>query len=102
MIKYLLVLLLVVNLSGCGAETPKPEIIYKTINVSVPVYTVPEFNIPAKPLIEKDALTMSDKGDYTKIIRAWILSVSTLETYSQKLLNILEGLNEKKDTTVPQ
>jgi hypothetical protein len=94
-IKLLLISSLILLLIGCAK--PAPQIVYTTIEVEVPVYTIPEFVIPDEPYIPLDDLTREDIHDHNKIGKAYVLSIEIYETYTFKLRNLLEGIQKGRD-----
>jgi PBP1b-binding outer membrane lipoprotein LpoB len=64
-------LLISMILVGCSTKEP-PQTVYQTVEVEVPVYQVPEFNIPKRPLLPVDALNDSHKDDHNAIGKAYV------------------------------
>jgi len=88
--KTILVLLVVASLMGC-AHT-EPQIVYETIEIEIPVYQVPQFEIPEQPVLPIYQLANEDKGNHEKIGKAYVKSINILRYYSRSLKDILEGL----------
>lgn len=76
-------------LTGCAALAPAP--IVKTEYVSVPV-VVPK--AIARPKLETDNLKPGDGPDI--VVRAYIITIKTLEEYSMELETQLNGLRVNK------
>lgn len=75
-----------------GCAKPKPQIVYTTVEVEVPVYQIPRFNIPPKPILPTEYLTEEDRGDHNTIGKAYVAAKRILEGYADELYNLLEGI----------
>jgi hypothetical protein len=89
--RILVLVLLLILLSSC-ASTPEVRIEYRTKIVETPIYQIPEFNIPPRPLLPTELLKDTNRGDHNAIGRAYIASKKILEGYVVELTNILEGI----------
>lgn len=89
--KLLIVLLLLTSL---GCSTPKPQIIYETREVEVPVYQIPKFYIPSKPILPINVLTIEDKGDSSTIGKAYVKTVNILEGLVDEMTAIMQGIKK--------
>ena len=84
-------LLLLTFLNACASE-PQVRIEYRTKIVETPIYKIPEFDIPPRPVLPTELLSAQQKGDHNAIGRAYIAAQAILEVYVIKLTNILEGI----------
>ena len=91
--KVLATVLLSSLLLSCA--TPEKQIVYVTKEIDRPVYQIPEFTIPDRPILPIEHLVESDKNDHNIIGKAYVISIKALRTYNQQLLNILKGIKEK-------
>jgi len=82
--KKVLILLLVVFISGCGLFKPKEVI------VEVPVYEVPKFDMPVRPILSSKGGTLNDVTKNTE------KDLTDLEGYSIQLENLLKSLKSQK------
>ena len=94
----ILVLLLLSSVLLFSCAKPKPQIIYTTVEVEVPVYQIPKFNIPPKPILPTQFLTEDDRSDHNTIGKAYVAAKRILEGYADELYNLLEGIQEKSPT----
>ena len=93
--KILVLVLSSVLLFSCAK--PKPQIIYTTVDVAVPVYQIPKFNIPPKPILPTQFLTEEDRSDHNTIGKAYVAAKRILEGYADELYNLLEGIKKGEE-----
>lgn len=93
--KILVLVLSSVLLFSCAK--PKPQIIYTTVEVEVPVYQIPKFNIPPKPILPTQFLEEEDRGDHNTIGKAYVAAKRILEGYADELYNLLEGIKKGEE-----
>lgn len=93
----ILALIVALLISGCATSSKTPPIVYETIEVEVPVYQAPEFDIPEIPSLPVDDLSWSNKNDHDAIAKAYVISIKELRTHVEALHNLLEGI-KKGDT----
>ena len=91
--KKTLLILAVLSLMACGST--RPVIIHETNEVAIATYQIPEFHIPSKPVLPINSLRPEDKGNHNLIGKAYVKTVNMLDSFSDELLNILEGIKEK-------
>ena len=82
--------MIVLLISSCASRTPTT--IYETVEVEVPVYQAPKFEIPEKPSLPVDNLSWSDENDHDTIAKAYVISIKELRAYVDALYNLLEGI----------
>lgn len=93
----ILTLLLLISLMGCGSKQLPPQTVYVTQEVEVPIYQVPKFDIPTKPMIPVEALNWSHIDDHNVIGKSYVTTVEILKADAQKLRNLLEGIKKGED-----
>ena len=91
-----LILIVVLSALLIGCAKPEPRIIYTTVEVVKPVYQIPKFTIPPKPTLPTNLLQREDSP--SDVGKAYVGTVKILTTYSNKLVNILFGIQKKDDS----
>jgi len=91
-----LILVLLISSFLVGCPKPKPQIVYKTKYVDVPVYQIPKFDIPPEPVLPTDLLVEQNRTDYATIGKAYVATKITLEGYIKELLNLLQAIKKEE------
>lgn len=92
--KKFLVAICLSSLLLTGCTHCKPIIKTEVVEVKVPV-TVPmdPIQIPEHPLLPINTLTPSDRKDFKKVGKAYVMSLKRLEAHIGELETLIDGVN---------
>lgn len=91
MVKHIIILLSVILMTGCAGFKAK-----NIVEVKVPVLYCPAPVEYERPNYNTSYLKPSDKGDWEKIAKAYVVTLLEMQAYTEKLELIIEsyrGLN---------
>jgi hypothetical protein len=95
--KYFIILIMLMGfVTGCGSTQIKYVDKVRTITVHQPVYTPPEeikdIKMPSRPDLATNHLTNDDKKDPDKVIKDAVKTVVQLRTYAEQLEIVIDQI----------